>query len=156
MRLTGSTAVFDALAESTGADLSVEGQRFEHRAIIEAVLAPWFAARTAAQVLNAAADSRVMVGEFRSPKEVVDAYRRGEESPVLVEVEQGGSPVLTGTSPLRWDRAYAVPRPAPDFGADTEWALADVLGLSAHEIGRLADAGVVRHLSPTPVMNGTR
>ena len=156
VRLTGSTAVFDSLAESTGADLSVEGQRFEHRAIIEAVLAPWFAARTAAQVLNAAADSRVMVGEFRSPKEVVDAYRRGEESPVLVEVEQGGSPVLTGTSPLRWNRAYAVPRPAPDFGADTEWALADVLGLSAHEIGRLADAGVVRHLSPTPVMNGTR
>jgi 2-methylfumaryl-CoA isomerase len=150
VRLTGTAAVFDALTESTGADLSVEGERFEHRAIIEAVLAPWFARRTAAEVLAAADGTRVMVGEFRSPKEVVDAYRRGEESPVLAEVDQGGAPMLTGTSPLRWDRTYTAPRPAPAFGTDTEWALADVLGLTGHEIGRLADSGVIRVPVPTP------
>lgn len=156
VRLTGTGAVFEALAESTGADLAVEGQRYEHRAIIEAVLAPWFAGRTSAQVLAAAAGNRVMVGEFRSPKEVVDAFRRGEESAVLVEVDQPGGPMLTGTSPLRWDQAYVAPRPAPAFGADTEWALADVLGLTDREIGRLADAGVARPVprTPEPAMNG--
>lgn len=159
VRLTGTEAVFDALAESTGADLSIEGQRFEHRAIIEAVLAPWFSARTAAEVLAAAEGTRVMVGEFRSPKEVVDAFHRGEESPVLLEVQQGSAPMLTGTSPLRWDRTYAAARPAPAFGADTEWALADVLGLTDHEIGRLADDGVVRTTTTASVhhpTNGTR
>ncbi|WP_340537358.1 CoA transferase [Nocardioides sp. GXZ039] len=144
VRLTGTQAVFDAIAESLGADLSVEGQRFEHRAIIEAVLAPWFAKRTSAEVLAAAEGTRVMVGEFRSPKEVVDAFRRGEESAILTEIDQAGSPMLTAASPLRWDDVYAEPRPAPAFASDTEWALADVLGLSGAEIGRLAEAGVIR------------
>jgi 2-methylfumaryl-CoA isomerase len=144
VRLTDTAKVFDALAETTGADFDVEGERFEHRALIEAVLAPWFARRTAAEVLEAAGGTRVMVGEFRSPKEVVDAYRRGEESAVLTEVEQAGSPMLTATSPLRWDSEYVDPRPAPAFGTDTEWALADVLGLADHEISSLADRGVIR------------
>jgi 2-methylfumaryl-CoA isomerase len=34
-------------------------------------------------------------------------------------------------------------RPAPILGADTEQVLAEVLGLSAGEIGELHDAGVV-------------
>lgn len=143
VRLTETTAVFDALATSTGADFDVEGQRFEHRALIEAVLAPWFARRTATEVTEAARDTRVMVGEFRSPKEVVDAYRRGEESPVLTEVEQPRGTMLTATSPLRWGSEYVTARPAPRFGADTAWALADVLGLTDAEIGGLTDRGVV-------------
>lgn len=143
VRLTGTEDVFAALARSMGADFDVEGERFEHRALIEAILAPWFARRTAREVMDHAAGSRVMVGEFRSPKEVVDSFRRGEESPVLAEVEQAGSPMITATSPLRWSSEYADPRPAPTFGADTEWALADVLGLTGQEIGRLAERGVV-------------
>ena len=37
----------------------------------------------------------------------------------------------------------APPRPAPRLGADTDAVLADVLGLSSGEIGKLHDAGVV-------------
>src|SRR3546814_13687989 len=85
-----------------------------------------------------------MVGEYRSPKEVVEAYRRGEESSVLTEVERPGGPMLTATSPLRWQGEYVAARPAPDFGTDTEWALADVVGLSHAEIGKLAERGVIR------------
>ncbi len=51
--------------------------------------------------------------------------------------------MLTATSPLRWDSRYAVASSAPEFGADTEWALTEVLGLSTAEIGRLTDQGTV-------------
>lgn len=144
VRLTGTDEVFAALAKSMGADFDVEGERFEHRALIEAVLAPWFVRHTVAEVLAAAEGTRVMVGEYRSPKDVVDAFRRGEESDVLTEIERPGGPMLTATSPLRWQGEYVVPRPAPEFGSDTEWALADVVGLSEREIGGLVDKGVIR------------
>lgn len=154
VRLTQTGAVFDALAATMGADFDVEGERFENRAVIEAVLAPWFARRTSREVLDAARGTRVMIGEFRSPKEVVNAYNRGEESPVLVEVEQPGGSMLTATSPLRWDGDYAAPSPAPAFGSDTEWALFDVLGLTDREVSGLAHRGVIGR-SPV-MMNGER
>jgi 2-methylfumaryl-CoA isomerase len=149
--MTGTGAVFEALARVHGADFDIEGQRFENRALIEAVLAPWFARHSCEEVLAAAAETRVMVGEFRSPSEVVAAFHRGEETDVLTEVDQQGiGPMLTGTSPLRWDSRYVPPSPAPEFGADTEWALAEVLGLSAAEIGRLAEERTVRLPVPAP------
>lgn len=147
VRLTETGAVFEALAQSTGADFDVEGERFEHRSLIEAVLAPWFARRTAAEVLGAARGTRVMVGEFRSPREVVEAYRRGEESPVLTEVEHVGGTMLTATSPLRWGGDYVAPRAAPALGGDTEWALGELLALTDREIGGLADRGVIGRCS---------
>jgi 2-methylfumaryl-CoA isomerase len=147
--MTGTGPVFDALAGVHGADFDIEGERFENRALIEAVLAPWFARHTVEEVLDAARGTRVMVGEFRSPSQVVQSFRRGEETDVLTEVEQpGGGRMLTATSPLRWDTQYMAASSAPEFGADTEWALAEVLGLSAAEIGRLTDQGTVPPATP--------
>jgi 2-methylfumaryl-CoA isomerase len=59
-------------------------------------------------------------------------------------VEQPGlGRMVTAASPLRWDSEYADVEPAPDFGADTEWALQEVLGLSARETGALLADGTV-------------
>ncbi|GHE88194.1 2-methylfumaryl-CoA isomerase [Amycolatopsis deserti] len=144
MRMTGTEAVFAALSSVHGTDFDVEGERYRQRGLIEAVLAPWFAARTVGEVLEAARGTRVMADEFRSPSEVVAAWRRGAESPVLTEVEQAGvGPMVTATSPLRWNSRYREAEPAPEFGADTEWALAELLGMSGREIGRLADNGLI-------------
>src|SRR3546814_16885855 len=74
-----------------------------------------FRSHPVADVRAAAEGTRVMVGEYRSPKEVVEAYRRGEESSVLTEVERPGGPMLTATSPLRWQGEYVAARPAPDL-----------------------------------------
>ena len=143
VRVTQTEEIFHALETVHGFDLNDEGARFEHRTLIEAVLSPWFAQRSAAEVLRATDGSRVMVGEFRSPSEVVRAYRRGEESAVLVELTTDGrSPMLTATSPLRWDEHYVDQAPAPEFGEDTEWALSELLGLSSRQIGTLLDQGV--------------
>jgi 2-methylfumaryl-CoA isomerase len=96
MRITQTEEIFATLADLYEADFDVEGQRFENRAIIEAVLGPWFARRASAQVLQAAMGSRVMIGEFRSPHEVVEAFRGGIESDVL---PKSSSPASEKCSP---------------------------------------------------------
>lgn len=151
VRVTETSEIFEALETSHGKDFDNEGTRFEHRALIEAVLAPWFAGRTLNEVLAATQGSRVMVGDYRSPREVVEAYRRGEESDVLVQVAADGrSPMITATSPLRWDERYLDTTPAPDFGTDTEWALSELLGLSSREIGSLIERGLAGSRAPDP------
>jgi len=143
VRVTATEEIFHALETVHGFELDDEGTRFEHRALIEAVLAPWFARRTADEALRATEGSRVMVGDFRSPREVVEAYRRGEESAVLVEVApEGRPPMVTATSPLRWDERYVDAAVAPEFGADTEWALSELLGMSSREIGTVIGRGL--------------
>ncbi|MEU1183938.1 CoA transferase [Streptomyces sp. NPDC005820] len=150
VRVTGTEEVFKVLETAHDVDLDEEGARFEYRALIEAVLAPWFARRTAAEVLRATAGTRVMVGEYRTPREVVEAYRRGEESAVLVDATaEGRPPMVTATSPLRWDGRYPETSAAPRFGADTEWALSGVLGLSDREIGSLVGRGLAGPHPPT-------
>jgi 2-methylfumaryl-CoA isomerase len=60
-------------------------------------------------------------------------------------VEQPGiGTYLAPRSPLHFAHADNLPaEPAPLLGADTEAVLAEVLGLSTHEIGVLHDDGVV-------------
>lgn len=144
MRITGTADVFASLAEAHQTDFDIEGERFENRALIEAVLAPWFAARTCAEVLDATSGTRVMIGEFRTPYEVVESFRAGRESEVLAEVEQPRiGRMLTARSPLRWEQSYGPADTAPAFGQDTEWALTELLGLSDAEIGRLSTDGTI-------------
>lgn len=61
------------------------------------------------------------------------------------DVEQPGiGTYLTPGSPLHFDALQRIAaRPAPLLGEHTEQVLADVLGLSPAEIGRLHDDGVV-------------
>lgn len=128
--LTGTRAAFEALrACGAVSDLDVEGERFKHRELIEAVLAPWFAARDAAEVLASSKGTRVMVSEYRSTSEVVAAFDRGEESRVLTAVDQPGvGPMLTATSALRWNGEYSDAVAAPVFGQDTDAVIEEILG----------------------------
>jgi 2-methylfumaryl-CoA isomerase len=64
---------------------------------------------------------------------------------VFASVDQPGiGPLLTPASPLRFPVAPPVPpATAPLLGSHTDEILGDVLGLSAAEIGRLHDEGLV-------------
>jgi len=56
----------------------------------------------------------------------------------------GSGAYLTPGSPLEFSTAPRLPpAPAPQPGADTDEILAEILGLTAAEIGRLHDKGVV-------------
>lgn len=143
VRITGTEEVFAALAAAYGADFDVEGERFVHRALIEAALAPWFARHPVDEVLGLAEGTRALVERYRSTAEVARAYRRGEESDVLTEVAYDGGSMLAAVSPLRWHGDHLRTAPPPPFGHDTAWALSTVLGLSDREVADLVDQEVV-------------
>ena len=141
--VTGTREVFAALETALDADLTRESDRYRLRETIAAVLRPWFAARDFAGVRAELDAARVLWGRYTTMTDVVGEHRRGEHA-VLADVTlSDGTSSITARSPLRWNGAHGEPGAAPELGRDTEAVLADVLGLSATDIGRLADAGVV-------------
>lgn len=142
-QVTNTTAVFEALAVSLGADLADEAERYRLRETIAGILRPWFAERSMAQVSAQLDAARVLWGPYRDMAEAARVARETTDS-ITAEIEQPGiGPMLATASPLRWSGHFETPAPAPALGADTENVLAEVLNLSQTEIGRLLDRGVV-------------
>jgi 2-methylfumaryl-CoA isomerase len=80
---------------------------------------------------------------------VAEDARCSTANPLFSEVTQPGiGTYLMPGSPLRFTAASLAPgrlpaEPAPRLGAHTDEVLGDILGLSAAEIGKLHDEGVV-------------
>ncbi|HYH32857.1 MAG TPA: CoA transferase, partial [Pseudonocardia sp.] len=141
--VTGTREVFDALEVALEADLTREADRYRLRETIAAILRPWFLARDYAQVSHELDAARVLWGRYQGMSDVVAAHRR-RAHPVLADVAlPGGEQAITARSPLRWDGAHGEPGEPPALGQHTAPVLAELLGLSDAEIGRLADAGVI-------------
>ncbi|TDO51612.1 2-methylfumaryl-CoA isomerase [Kribbella sp. VKM Ac-2527] len=141
--VTETSAVFAALQDVLGADLDDEGDRYRHRETIAAVLRPWFAQRdfgTVEQLLRAA---KVLWSPYLDMAEV--AHRAaGDASSGASRIDQPGiGPMLSTGRPLRWNSVTTGPVPAPVMGEHGAEVLAEVLGLSTREIGRLRDRGIV-------------
>ncbi|KAA0574360.1 2-methylfumaryl-CoA isomerase [Azospirillum sp. B21] len=130
-----------------GVDMDDEGGRFQARDAISAVLAPWFAARTLAEVEGAFAGSGVLWGPYRDFGQLVaEDARCSTANPLFREIDQPGvGSLLVPGSPLGFPGmgGRTDHRPAPRLGQDTDAVLADLLGLPSAEIGRLHDAGIV-------------
>lgn len=142
---TGLGAAFADLASSTGLDLNDEGDRYRARDAIAAILEPWFAARTFGEASEALAAARASWGPYRTFAELPADEPRVREGHLFATIDQPGiGPLLAPASPLRFTSATRLPPlPAPTAGEHTDQILADVLGLSEGDIGRLHDAGVV-------------
>ena len=110
--------------------------------MIAALLAPWFAGRPFADVERELAGTSVLWSRYRGFTDLVsDGTLAG--NPLLAEISQPGvGPLLAPGSPLAMDGA-GEPRPAPALGADTAAVLTGLLGLSAAEVGKLAERGYV-------------
>ena len=135
-------------------NLATEGGRFAARHAIAAVLEPWFAHRTLAEVAAAFQGSNVLWGPYQNFGQLVrEDPRCSPANPMFATVEQPGvGQVLANAVPLGFQAPVGVlgelpgrrpPAPAPRLGADTEEVLTEVLGLSAVQYGRLHDAGIV-------------
>ncbi|MCW3046526.1 MAG: putative dehydratase/racemase [Solirubrobacterales bacterium] len=146
--LKEATAIEEACAsieQATGHDLSTEAGRFEARDLIAALLRPWFTGRDLAHVRAAFAGTGVSWGPYQTFSQLVtEDPRASTANPMFEEVEHPGvGTYLTPGSPLDFSAVARLPvRRAPQLGEHTEAILADVLGLSATEIGRLHDAGI--------------
>jgi 2-methylfumaryl-CoA isomerase len=147
--LRDATRIGDACAsieQATGHDLSTEAGRFEARDLIAALLRPWFASHDLAEIRQEFAGTGVSWGPYQTFRQLVtEDPRVSTANPMFQLVEQPGigtylmpgSPLDFGALPRRSVRR------APLLGEHTEEILADVLGLSPHEIGRLHDAAIV-------------
>lgn len=141
--VTGTGQVFEALEAAMDADLTREADRYRLRETVAAILRPWFAARDRAQVSTELDGARVLWGRYQGMTDVVAAHRAGAH-PILVDLQLPGSAsAITARSPLRWNGEHGAAGAAPSLGRDTGAVLAEVLGLSDAEIGRLSAAGVV-------------
>lgn len=153
-QVTGTSAVFDALQTALGVDLQDEESRYQHRETIAAILRGWFATRDLATVSLELEVARVLWGPYRTMTDVVHDHDGAPETSSLQLVEQPGiGPILGMGSPLRWHDAVHPPSPAPALGADTDAVLADVLGLSSAEIGRLHRNKVVAAADSTSAVD---
>lgn len=144
--VTGISEAVAALGARLGVDLDREGERFHAREALAALVAPWVAARTLAQVAAAFEASGVCWGRYQNVMQLLrEDPSCSEQNPLFQLLDQPGvGPLLTPGMPLRFAEHNLPPQPAPRLGADTEAVLLDVLGLSSAEFGRLHDQGLVR------------
>jgi 2-methylfumaryl-CoA isomerase len=127
-------------------DLDTEAGRYEARDAIGAVLARWCASRTLSEIGQAFTGAGVLWGHFQDFLQLVhNDPRCSEANPLFALVDQPGIgrymmpglPMDFSAEPRR------PPRPAPLLGEHTDAVLAEVLGLSSAEIGRLHDERIV-------------
>ena len=139
---TGLAGTFAELERLLGADFGQDGDRYRHREVLCALLEPWFAGRTVAEVERDLAGTSVLWSRYRRFTDLV-ADGTLAASPLLAEVDQPGvGPLLAPGSPLAMDGTIG-PFPAPVLGADTAAVLTGLLGLSAAEVAALAGHGII-------------
>jgi 2-methylfumaryl-CoA isomerase len=148
---TGTGPAFAGIEQATGHDLDTETGRFQARDLIAAILRPWFAARTLAEVREMFAGTGVSWGPYQTFRQLVQEDPRcSTDNPMFEEIEHPGvGRYLAPRSPLDFVQFGRVPvRRAPVLGEHTEEILAEVLGLTQAEIGSLHDRGVVAGSAP--------
>jgi 2-methylfumaryl-CoA isomerase len=144
---TGSGAALAALERELGVDLADEGARWLNRARLNAVFAPWFAARRVADFAAAFDRAGVTWSVFRSfARALAEDPDLSTDNPLFAEIDQPGiGRFPVPGSPFGFSRAgREAPRPAPVLGQHTEEILAEVARLPEGEIARLFDAGIVQ------------
>ena len=143
---TGLAAQIAMVGPMMQVDLDTEGGRFEARAAICAVLEPWFARRTLAEVRLAFENSGVLWGPYQDFGQLVrEDGRCSMTNPMFGMIDQAGAGrIMANGAPLGFGRDGVVPpRGAPRLGEDTEAVLAEVLGISGAQYGVLHDGGIV-------------
>lgn len=127
-------------------DLRLEGDRFRARDALAALIAPWVAKRTLAEVGAVFDQHGVCWGAYQTFSQLLEEdWRVSEKNPVFQDIDQPGlGTVRVGGTPLTFSGIPREdPRPAPLLGQHTEEILAADLGLGQSEIASLFDRGIV-------------
>ncbi len=143
---TGTEEAFAGIEAATGHDFETETGRFEGRDLIAAILRPWFEARDLAEIRATFEGTGVSWGPYQTFRQLAEEDPRASASnPMFEEIEHPGvGRYLAPRSPLDFATLGRLPvRRAPILGEHTDEVLAEVLGLSQNEIGRLHDQGLV-------------
>ena len=143
---TGIVDHLPAIEAALGVDLREEGDRFKARDAIAAFIAPVIA-RHSLEELREIFDARgVCWGPYQTFTQLVrEDPRCSADNPMFTKIDQPGvGRVLIPGSPLSFSEvARQRPVASPRLGQHTDEILADVLGMTGHEIGLLHDKGIV-------------
>ncbi len=146
LEVLGLAAQIAELEAELGVDFATdEGLRFTHRARLYPLFERAFAARTAAELTPAFDAGGVTWGAYQPLEKALEDPRLYKDNPVFETVRHPSGlsyPAPGAMATLPRDRRGPV-QPAPRLGQHTDEVLARVLEMSASEIGRLHDAGVV-------------
>lgn len=143
---TGTQEKMKQVEALLGLDLMKEENRYAARETITAVLRPWFAAHTLAEVRSALDSVGACWGPYQTFMQAAREDRRvSTENPLFDQIEQPGiGRYLAAGCMLDFSAAPRVPvKPAPVLGQHTDEVLGEVLGLNSGAIGKLHDAGVI-------------
>lgn len=144
--LAGISGEVERLEEKLNLNFRQEGDRYEARHELAALIRPWFAAHNFNEVVAAMEHHGVCWGPYQSVQELVHTdLECSAENPLFSRVEQPGiGEYLVPNNPLYFQTAQrSDPKPAPLLGQHTDEILADTLGLSSSEIAKLHDDGIV-------------
>jgi 2-methylfumaryl-CoA isomerase len=126
-RVTGRAEALAAVEKALGADFSSDSDRYAHREVIAALLAPWFAARSTEEVASALRATSVLWSRYRTFAELA-ADPDTLANPLVGLIDQPGiGEILATGTPLAQPGAGAAPKPAPVLGADTAAVLRELL-----------------------------
>ena len=143
---TGLGVEMEHLAQIRGLDFSREGDRYEARREIAALIESWVATRNIGEIDAAFAAENVCWSRYQTVKDMLlNDPACSEENPLFVRRQQAGiGEILMPGSPLEFtglDRESSAG--APDLGQHTDQVLSELLNLSPDEIGRLHDQKLV-------------
>ena len=153
LEATESAAAAAEIAAARGLDFDDEGDRFEARTEIKAAMQAWTGTRSFTEVAERLDTHGVCWGPYQTFAELVESDPRcSTAGGLFVDVDQPGiGPYLAPASPLTssavdgWGTSQgAADVVAPVLGEHTDEVLAEWLGLSSVDIGRLHDDGIVR------------
>ena len=141
--LTGTTKAVAAVAEALEADFTDEGQRYQHRDVLNALFASWFSTHTATEVAAALSSSSVLWERYQSFAEVA-ASPRVTANPLFAPLDQPriGQHLAPGL-PMAVDGAHDRAGAAPELGQHSAEVLAEWLGLDDAEIAAMIESGAL-------------
>jgi 2-methylfumaryl-CoA isomerase len=145
---TGLGEPVAALERSLGVDFTVEGDRYECRELLAALLERWFGERDFADIRAVLDGTSVLWSAYRSFGELVDGNELST-NPLMGVVDQPGlGPYLAPGSPIRAGNR-TVTR-APVLGEHTDEILTTWLDPDPGEVRALHDRGVIESIQATP------
>ena len=151
VEVSGQQRPVAALAESLGADFAAEGDRYEYREVLAALLQRWFGTHDLATVTAALGATSVLWSAYRSFTEVA-AAEETRANPMMGLVDQPGvGQYRAPGSPIRARGAAAgdqQPVRAPVLGEHSAAILGGDLGLGQDEVDDLHQRGVVASAPP--------
>ncbi|GGC26395.1 hypothetical protein GCM10011400_11030 [Paraburkholderia caffeinilytica] len=137
------------MVAATGVDLATEGGRFQARHAIAAVLEPWFAGRTVAEIGERFDGSGVLWGVYRDFQQLIEEdWRCSNDNPMFAPVDQPGvGRVLTPRVSLSFAETPApAPSVAPMLGENTGDVPGRLLGLTPERVNDLTARGIVERM----------